>query len=269
MKKESLLLEREIAWLFVSGSNYLPESQEPCLPSSIEIFYWPWLLRFSLGGFCFQNRCSRLFQKDELYHPALKRNEGGLLLLSQLESSCSICRLVMGVAPPIHGYGCWSVWFVRFGDKKETALVCKRIMRKQVFLWKNNKQCPTLYPHSSLFSLKLETQVLTHRSRTTSLMRIWMALWRGTLFNYYWGISSFFLRSQRSLSSVRRMSVRDPWSDENQRGRAPPRPSSVCYHATGKKTSFFFTKTWSSEIPFPLFLKEEKNISMSLNWSNL
>ncbi|KAM7249790.1 hypothetical protein ACFE04_019569 [Oxalis oulophora] len=41
---------------------------------------------------------------------------------------------------------------------KEASLVCKRIMRKQVFLWKNNEQCPTLYPHSSLFSLKLETQ---------------------------------------------------------------------------------------------------------------
>ncbi|KAM7264272.1 hypothetical protein ACFE04_001955 [Oxalis oulophora] len=83
---------------------------------------------------------------------------------------------------------------------KEASLVCKRIMRKQVFLWKNNEQCPTLYPHSSLFSLKLET-------------------------------------SQRSLSSVRRMSVRDPWSDENQRGRAPPRPYSVCYHATGRRST--------------------------------
>lgn len=48
---------------------------------------------------------------------------------------------------------------------------------------KNNERCPTLDPHSSLFSLKLdEMRVLTHRSRTTSLMIRWMTLRGGTLF---------------------------------------------------------------------------------------
>jgi hypothetical protein len=39
------------------------------------------------------------FEKEELYHPTFKRSAGGLLLLSQLESSFSICRLVRRVAP--------------------------------------------------------------------------------------------------------------------------------------------------------------------------
>ena len=57
-------------------------------------------------------------------------------------------------------------------------------MRKQVLLWKNNEQCPTAPwdPHSSIFSLTLETQVLTHRSRTTksrSSSPYWLSTWWG------------------------------------------------------------------------------------------
>ncbi|GMN73687.1 hypothetical protein TIFTF001_053068 [Ficus carica] len=73
-------------------------------------------------------------EKEELYHPTFKRSAGGLLLLSQLESSFSICRLVRRVAPPNTDVDpCYSS---DLGTKM--------------------KRCPTFDPHSFLFSLKRE-----------------------------------------------------------------------------------------------------------------
>lgn len=130
-----------------------------------------------------------------------------------------------------------------------------------------NERCPTLDPHPSPFSLKLEMPVLTHRSRTTSLMIRWMTLRRGTLFRNW----LFFVKkpTKQSPSSVRRMCVRDPWSDEDQRGRAPPRPSSVCYHATGEGTSFFFLHYYYL-VEWNTFLHQrgEKTFPWICKWSN-